>query len=139
MRAVALAQQVAGHRVSNGSLRLRPDPARVRESRPAEEIEVVPTVWERTASGVIIALLTGALVGPVFAPTQLETPVLRLMWLPVYAATLGMVWFRRDRMWRAWPAMLALLSLLILTWVSKFWSIDFCVNIKFRRTSENRK
>lgn len=96
----------------------------MRESRPAEEIEVVPTVWERTASGVIIALLTGALVGPVFAPTQLETPVLRLMWLPVYAATLGMVWFRRDRMWRAWPAMLALLSLLILTWVSKFWSID---------------
>lgn len=69
-------------------------------------------------------MLTGALIGPVFAPTQEETPVLRLAWLPVYAAIAGMAAYRVNRLWRAWPAAIALLLLLLLTFASKYWSID---------------
>lgn len=73
----------------------------------------------------MIAMLTGALIGPVFAPTQEETPILRLVWLPAYAAVLGLVAFRLDRMWRAWPAAIALVLLVGLTFASKYWSIDY--------------
>lgn len=75
----------------------------------------------------IIAMLTGALIGPVFAPLQEETPALRLIWLPIYAATLGMILYRLDRMWRAWPAAIALVLLVGLTFASKYWSIDYAV------------
>lgn len=70
-------------------------------------------------------MLTGALIGPVFAPTQEETPILRLVWLPAYAAVVGLVLFRLDRMWRAWPAAIALVLLVGLTFASKYWSIDY--------------
>jgi O-antigen ligase len=96
----------------------------VRESRPDEVTEPVPAWWERASSIGLIALLTGALIGPVFAPTQEETPVLRLVWLPAYAAIIGMILFRLDRMWRAWPAGLAVLAMLMLAFASKYWSID---------------
>nr|WP_246328905.1 O-antigen ligase [Brevundimonas lenta] len=84
-----------------------------------------PTWWEAAICAVIIAMLTGALIGPVFAPTQEETPVLRLVWLPAYAAIAGLIAFRIDRMWRAWPAAIALVLLLGLTFASRYWSIDF--------------
>jgi len=55
----------------------------VRESRPADVLtEAAPSLWERIASGLLIAMLTGALIGPVFAPLQEATPVLRLVWRP---------------------------------------------------------
>ncbi|RZJ01218.1 MAG: O-antigen ligase family protein [Brevundimonas sp.] len=69
-------------------------------------------------------MLTGALIGPVFAPTQEETPVLRLVWLPAYAAILGMTAYRLDRVWRAWPGAIAVLLIIGLAYASKFWSID---------------
>lgn len=83
-----------------------------------------PTWWEQAICIGIIAMLTGALIGPVFAPTQEETPVLRLIWLPVYAAIAGMILFRLDRMWRVWPAAIAVLVLVAITYASSFWSID---------------
>lgn len=70
-------------------------------------------------------MLTGALIGPVFAPTQEETPVLRLVWLPAYAAILGLAAYRIDRVWRAWPGAIALAMLVGLTFASKYWSIDY--------------
>lgn len=112
-------------RAPNPSLSLRPDPASVRESRPDNGLsDPVPALWERAACVVIIAMLTGALIGPVFAPTQEETPLLRLVWLPAYAMIAGLIAIRIDRMWRVWPAALVLVMLLALTFASKYWSID---------------
>ena len=74
--------------------------------------EPAPSLWERVICGVIIAMMTGALIGPVFAPLQEETPVLRLVWLPAYAAIVGLLLFRIDRLWRAWPAMIAIAALI---------------------------
>lgn len=83
-----------------------------------------PPWWEQLAAGVIVVLLTGALVGPVFAPTQEETPILRLIWLPVYAMTAGLLALRFKQVVRAWPAWICLLLLVVLAFASKYWSID---------------
>jgi len=72
----------------------------------------------------IIVMLTGALIGPVFAPLQEETPILRLIWLPVYAATLGLLAIRADQVIRAWPALIILGLLVLHAYASKYWSID---------------
>ena len=72
----------------------------------------------------ILVMLTGALIGPVFAPTQEETPILRLVWLPVYAAVAGLMLARFERVVRVWPAWIALMALVALTFASKYWSID---------------
>ena len=81
-------------------------------------------MWEQALVVVIITLLTGALVGPIFAPTQEETPILRLMWLPVYGATMGLVLLRLDKLWRIWPAALILMLMVLHAYASKYWSID---------------
>lgn len=82
------------------------------------------------ACGLIIAMMTGALIGPVFAPLQEETPMLRLVWLPAYAAIFGMILLRLDRFWRAWPAALVLLAFLGLCFASRYWSLDFHVTTR---------
>ena len=87
--------------------------------------EPAPSLWERVICGVIIAMLTGALIGPVFAPLQEEAPILRLVWLPAYAAVLGLLLFRIDRLWQAWPAMVVIVVLVGLAFASRYWSIDF--------------
>jgi O-antigen ligase len=98
----------------------------VRESRPDTVlIEPAPSLWERVICIGVIAMLTGALIGPVFAPLQEETPVLRLVWLPAYAAIFGMAAYRIDRLWRAWPAVLAMVAVVGLAFASKYWSIDY--------------
>jgi len=103
----------------------------VRESRPAAVLtEPAPSPWERIICGVIIAMMTGALIGPVFAPLQEETPVLRLVWLPAYAAIAGLLLFRIDRLWRAWPAMIAIVAIVGLAFASRYWSIDFATTMR---------
>ncbi|MDO9587599.1 MAG: O-antigen ligase [Brevundimonas sp.] len=103
----------------------------MRESRPdAVLIEPAPSLWERVICGVIIAMLTGALIGPVFAPLQEETPVLRLVWLPAYAAIVGLLLFRIDRLWRAWPAVIVIVALVGLAFASRYWSIDFATTMR---------
>src|SRR5690606_23669233 len=89
-----------------------------------------PTWWEAAICGAIIAMMTGALIGPVFAPTQEETPILRLAWLPVYAAIAGLLVYRLDRLWRAWPAMLAMAAVVGLAFASRYWSIDFATTMR---------
>lgn len=71
----------------------------------------------------ILFMLTGALIGPIFAPTQEETPILRLAWLPVYAMTAGLLIYRIDRVSRAWPAMVAVGLLVLWAYASKWWSL----------------
>ncbi|RZJ43394.1 MAG: O-antigen ligase family protein, partial [Brevundimonas sp.] len=98
----------------------------MRESRPEMALtDPAPAWWETAISIGLIAMLTGALIGPVFAPLQQETPVLRLVWLPAYAAIFGLVLYRIDRVWRAWPAALLVVMLVGLCFASKYWSLDY--------------
>ncbi|MGV9005443.1 MAG: O-antigen ligase family protein [Brevundimonas sp.] len=83
-----------------------------------------PPLWERIGAMICIVMLTGALIGPVFAPDQGETPVLRLIWLPVYAIIISLIAARAEPVMRAWPAWLALGGLIALAYASKYWSID---------------
>lgn len=86
--------------------------------------EPSPPLWEQAAAAFVITMLTGAIVGPVFAPDQGETPILRLVWLPVYAVTAGLLAWRFDRVVRAWPAWIGLGALVVLAWASQYWSIE---------------
>ncbi len=83
-----------------------------------------PPLWEQVAAIGVVVMLTQALIGPVFAPTQEETPILRLVWLPVYAVIAGLIAMRPGRMVQAWPAWLILGLLTLHAWASQYWSID---------------
>jgi O-antigen ligase len=83
-----------------------------------------PPAWEQWAAGFVVFMLTGALIAPVIAPDQGETPILRLIWLPVYAVTAGLIVFRFEKIIRAWPAWLMVGGLVGLAYVSQYWSID---------------
>ena len=94
--------EIEGQSLTNRSLSPFDDPASVRPSRPDHSLtEPSPEWWEYLTCGLIIAMLTGALIGPVFAPLQEETPVLRLVWLPAYAAIAVLAVARLHRVWRA--------------------------------------
>ncbi len=102
-----------------------PERAAVRVFRTElEAIRSGPPLWEQVAAGFIICMLTGALIGPVLAPDQSETPILRLFWLPAYALTAGLLLLRFETVVKAWPAWLALGSLVVLAFASTQWSID---------------
>jgi len=110
---------------SNGSLSVFDDPATVTLARPEPDFsEPEPPLWEQAAVIGVIVMLTGALIGPVFAPLQQETPILRLIWLPVYAVIMGLLVMRADQVVRAWPALLILGLLIVHAYASKYWSID---------------
>lgn len=86
--------------------------------------EPAPPIWEQVLAGFVVIMLTQALIGPVFAPTQEETPILRLVWLPVYAVTAGLILYRLPAMIRAWPVWIMLGVLVLHAFASKWWSID---------------
>jgi len=92
--------------------------------QPAGTAQEEPPPWERLAAGFVVFMLTGALIAPVLAPDQGETPVLRLIWIPVYAVIAGLVVYRFEKVIRAWPAWLILGGLVLLAYASKYWSID---------------
>ncbi len=104
-------------------------PTQSRYARPAVQPWTPPVtrsfvdLLEDAAVVLITVLMTGALIGPIFAPTQEETPILRLIWLPVYAMIAGLVVLRADRFPRFWVA--GALTLLLLMWAaaSRQWSI----------------
>lgn len=81
-----------------------------------------PTLWEQAAAGLILTLLSGALLGPIFSPNQDEVPVLRLIWPPVYLLILGLAGWRARRMAAAWPAFIPLLLMIALALASSLWS-----------------
>ena len=82
-----------------------------------------PTAWEQAAAGLILILLTGALIGPIFAPLQQETPALRLIWPPVYLVILGLAGVRARRMAAAWPAFIPVMLMIGLALASSLWSL----------------
>ncbi len=94
---------------------IRPEPEAIRPG---------PPVWEQVAAGFVICMLTGALIGPVLAPDQGETPLLRLFWLPVYALTAGLLLLRFKTVIKAWPAIAAWACIVGLAFASKYWSLD---------------
>lgn len=78
-----------------------------------------------------LLLFSNALIGPLFAPqttdlaaAESDSAVLRLMWLPVYAATLALVGLRLNRFLRILPAVFMTGLLIGLCYASSFWSID---------------
>ncbi len=87
-------------------------------------IDESPPPWEQALAGFVVFMLTGALIAPVLAPDQGETPILRLVWLPVYAVTAALIVFRFEKVVRAWPAWLMMFGLVGLAFVSQYWSID---------------
>lgn len=93
-------------------------------SAPSDLTDPDPPLWEQAAAMFVVVMLTQALIGPVFAPTQEETPILRLVWLPVYAVIAGLIALRPGAMVRAWPAWLILGLLVLHAFASKWWSID---------------
>ncbi|MDP1778543.1 MAG: O-antigen ligase, partial [Brevundimonas sp.] len=49
---------------------------------------------------------------------------------PAYAAIVGLLLFRIDRLWRAWPAMVVIVALVGLAFASRYWSIDFVTTMR---------
>lgn len=81
---------------------------------------------EMALAGVVLVLLTGALVGPLLNPTQVttESAVLRLMWPPVYAVVLLLALRRWRQLARFWaPAVLAF-GLVAWALATRSWSLD---------------
>lgn len=90
---------------------------------PLTTLEMV----ERIAAVGLIAMMSNALLGPLFDPTELggdKVPFLRLVWLPVYAAVLGLSVLRFQQMARFWLPAAALFALVAWAFASKEWSID---------------
>lgn len=70
-------------------------------------------------------LLSNALIGPLFNPTQGDDAgFLRLLWLPVYGAAVFLSAFRAQKFLRILPGLFIIGVLVLLCFVSKFWSID---------------
>jgi O-antigen ligase len=97
------------------------------DAQQHEDRSDLPRKLEALACGFVLFMLSNAFIGPLLDPLQAggeNIPVLRLMWLPVYALILGLVAWRAPRLMRFWlPA--GLLSVLIF-WVfaSASWSLD---------------
>ena len=95
----------------------------MRAVRPEPQTSsIAPRLWEQAAAAFILFLLTGALIGPIFAPQQQELPALRLIWPPVYLIILGLMAVRARQMAAAWPAFILLALMVILALSSSLWS-----------------
>ena len=83
-----------------------------------------PAPWEWATAAVIMTMMTGAFI-PFFAPDQgVETPVMRLMWLPVYAAVLMLAIRRAREIAAVWPAVVVAAALAGLAFISHRWSLE---------------
>jgi O-antigen ligase len=72
----------------------------------------------------ILIMLSGAILGPVFARGATEeTPLLRLAWLPAYAAIAWLVIWRFQRLAAYWFPAVAALALVALAFASQWWSL----------------
>jgi O-antigen ligase len=96
------------------------------EQQPAER----PDLWrklEALACGFVLFMLSNALIGPLLDPLQAggeNIPVLRLMWLPVYALILGLAAWRAPRLMRFWLPALMLSLLIFWVYASASWSLN---------------
>ncbi len=75
----------------------------------------------------LILMMSNALIGPVLDPEQTggdSNAILRLMWLPVYAAAGMIALLRAPQMFRMWFPALLLGALVLWAALSVSWSID---------------
>ena len=81
---------------------------------------------EAGATVLCLLLLSNALIGPLFNPTQSDDAggILRLLWLPVYGSAVLLSAFRAEKFLRILPGLFIVGALVLLCFVSKFWSID---------------
>lgn len=80
---------------------------------------------EAGATVLCFLLLSNALIGPLFNPTQGDDAgFLRLLWLPVYACAVLLSALRADKFLRILPGLFIVGALILLCFVSKFWSIE---------------
>ncbi len=87
--------------------------------------EPSPAAWEWVACIAVVIMMTGALVAPLFAPEPgVETPELRMIWLPVYAVIVGLVIRRAGAIAQAWPAVMLAGALVALAFLSSRWSLE---------------
>jgi O-antigen ligase len=87
----------------------------------------LPRKLEALACGFVLFMLSNAFIGPLLDPLQAggeDMPVLRLMWLPVYALILGLTAWRAPRLMRFWLPALLLSSLIFWVFASASWSMD---------------
>lgn len=92
-----------------------------------------PALWERVASIGLLIMLSGAILGPVFAPSSgggADSSLLRLMWLPAYVAILGLMASRYEAMARLWFPLFLLLLLALLAYASRYWSLAPDITIR---------
>ena len=85
--------------------------------------DVRPARWEWGAAIASMFMMSGALIGPIFAPDMGENAILRLAWLPIYAFILMLAMRRAREIGRLWPAVLICAALVGLTWASVLWSV----------------
>ncbi|MBW8882550.1 MAG: hypothetical protein JF615_14350 [Asticcacaulis sp.] len=94
-----------------------------------------PALWIfRAEAGLVIfsfLLLSNALVGPLFDPTQTgDTGILRLLWLPLYGVAFLLAVVRGQVFLRILPAVFIIGVLVALCFVSKFWSIEPATTVR---------
>jgi exopolysaccharide production protein ExoQ len=89
--------------------------------RPPTFIETVEWLF----CFIALAMMTSALIGPLFAPEELAEPpeILRLIWLPVYAGLAGLAVLRAPKLASVWLPALAAGALVALAFYSAKWSI----------------
>jgi O-antigen ligase len=83
-------------------------------------------ILEAVAAIGVVLMMSNALIGPLLDPKQTggdENPLLRLLWLPVYAVIAGLTLVRLPRMARFWAPSLAFLVLIGWVFASVSWSI----------------
>ncbi len=85
----------------------------------------LPTALEYAFAGVVLLMLSEALLGPLFNPTQSSeaAPWLRQIWLPVYGLTALVVAARLSCMTQVFWGALLLAPLLLLAGLSTEWSL----------------
>ena len=100
-------------------------PFRGSQAGAAPDRTTLPDVLELAFPGVVLLLLSEALLGPVFNPTQSPDPPawLRQLWLPVYGLTAVVVAARLQLMSRVFWGGLLLVPLMLLAVLSTEWSI----------------
>lgn len=95
-------------------------------AEPYERLTVVRLV-EASLTVLVVALMSGALIGPLFDPLQTggeEVPILRLMWLPVYGLIALLALCRLPQLIKFWAPALAFGLLVGWAALSVVWSIE---------------
>jgi O-antigen ligase len=100
-------------------------PPRISQTGEPKTRATLPDVLEVAFAGVVLLLLSEALLGPMFNPTQSPDPPpwLRQIWLPVYGLTVLAVAARLHLMTRVLWGALLLLPLMLLAGISTEWSV----------------